>query len=387
MKQGSLQSKRFTNDAMPIASLRAGHYLGLDFLRGAAALAVVWYHCSTRLDLPLLFAHGYLAVDFFFVLSGFVIARAYGKRLESGQLNLPRFALFRVIRLMPLVVLGTLLAAVIELGRPGITEQHAHFVDNVLAALSGAFLVPIIGLTTLEHVVFPLNGPFWSLSLEAVANAAFALCARGRVTSLASVAALTICAPFLIWGTWTLGQINFGSLPDNYWLGYARVGWSFSTGIVLYGVRDRAPRVPFLAATIALIALTLVPPSVGLLGRSFDLFSVLFALPAIVWVASTAQLGPRGRRWAAWSGDLSYPVYALHYPVVRIVGLVGLKFGFPVVGRLSVVAVSTVLVVGSAGITYAFLDVPVRRWLGAKFLNGVGYGDRSSRRGKLSRIF
>ncbi len=374
-------SSPFSPDAtVPAASGRADHYLGLDFLRGAAALAVVWYHCSTRLDLPLLFAHGYLAVDFFFVLSGFVIARAYGERLASGRLTLLRFALVRVIRLMPLVVVGTLLAAVIELGRPGLANQHAHLVDNALAVLFGAFLIPTFSLTTLEHTVFPLNGPFWSLSLEAIANAAFAICACGRARPIVLFSALAICAPCLVWGAWTHGQIDFGSLPDDYWLGYARVGWSFSAGIFLYHFRYYAPRVPFVVPTIALVALMQAPPSLGLFGRSFDLVSVLFALPTIVWVASTARLGPRGQRWSAWSGDLSYPVYALHYPVIRVVGLLGLKLGFPASGRLSVVAVSTLLVVVGSGVIHAVIDVPVRRWLTGKFIGRPGYAGNFLRR-------
>ncbi|HEY6882390.1 MAG TPA: OpgC domain-containing protein, partial [Polyangiales bacterium] len=64
------------------------HYHALDFLRGVSALVVLWKHFSTRVDLPWLAPCGVLAVDFFFVLSGFVVASAYGARLQSGALSL-----------------------------------------------------------------------------------------------------------------------------------------------------------------------------------------------------------------------------------------------------------------------------------------------------------
>ena len=83
---------------VPAASGRSDHYLGLDLMRGMAAIAVVLFHCSSRLDIPLLFVHGYMAVDFFFVLSGFVIARAYGERLASGRLTLRRLYLLNPAR-------------------------------------------------------------------------------------------------------------------------------------------------------------------------------------------------------------------------------------------------------------------------------------------------
>lgn len=351
---------------VPAASGRADHFLGLDLLRGLAALAVVEFHCSSRMDLPLLFAHGYLAVDFFFVLSGFVIAKAYGGRLTSGRMSLRRFALVRGIRLMPLVVIGTLLAAVIEVGRPGITDQQAHIHDLVLAVVMGASLVPTLVRTTLEYTVFPLNGPFWSLSLEAVANAVFGVCVRGRPGLIVLVSALAICAPCLVWAVWTHGEAGFGSVPTTYWLGYSRVGWSFSAGIVLYRFRGSAPRVPLIVSSAALTAVLLAPASSGPVGQTFDLCAVLFGLPAIVWVASTARLGPEGQRWSAWSGDLSYPIYALHYPIIRVVGLLTLRMSLPLAGRLGIAVVSTVLIVIAASVAYACLDVPVRRWLTAK---------------------
>lgn len=91
--------------------MQAKHFMGLDGLRGVAALIVVIYH---RRFWVAGFEdwHGYLAVDFFFLPSGFVISHAYGGRLASGQLSPDRFAVARVIRLYPLIVLGAVLGTV-----------------------------------------------------------------------------------------------------------------------------------------------------------------------------------------------------------------------------------------------------------------------------------
>lgn len=311
-----------------------------------------------------------MAVDFFFVLSGFVIARAYGERLASGRLTLRRFALVRVIRLMPLVVVGTLLATAIEFGRPGIADQHAHFIDIALAMFSGALLIPTLIPTTLEYAVFPLNGPFWSLSLEAVANATFAICARGRAGPIVIAVVIALCVPCIIFITWFLDGHGFGAVPNSYWSGYARVGWSFSAGILLYRLRIYAPRVPIYVSTIILIILMAVPQLRGINGKIFDIFAIIFVLPLVVWIASSARLGPRGQRWSAWSGDLSYPIYALHYPLIRAIGVLGLKLGLPVTGRMGLATASTILVVIVASVVYAVIDAPIRQWLSDKLSSG-----------------
>ena len=279
-----------------------------------------------------------------------------------------RFALVRAIRLMPLVVVGTLIAAVIELGRPGIVDQHAHLADIARATLSGALLIPTLTLTTLEYSVFPLNGPFWSLSLEAAANAVFAICARSRAAPIIVAAALALCGACMIWNIFFLEMRGFGAVPNSYWSGYARIGWSFSAGIFLYRFREYAPRVPLAAPTFALILIMLAPPSRGIIGQSFDLFSVLFGLPMIVWTAASARLGSKGQQWSTWSGDLSYPIYALHYPLIRVIGVVTLKYGPSLVGRIGIAAISLTIIVMSAWVVYAAIDAPIRRWLTVKFL-------------------
>jgi peptidoglycan/LPS O-acetylase OafA/YrhL len=343
----------------------ADHCHGLDMLRGLAALGVLWFHCAERLNLPLLFPHGYLAVDFFFVLSGFVIARAYHMRLATRHLTLLRFALIRAIRLMPLIIFGTIAGAGLEILRLDIPDRHQHSIDTAQAALLGSLLVPMLQPTTLAFFVFPLNAPVWSLFFEALANAAFAGWARTRLHLIVLTPVLGISALGLLWGAYLYGNVELGSSPNKFWLGFARVGWSFAAGMILFGIRDYAPRIPFAFPAILLITILLAPIS-NTLNQAFDLICVFFVLPWIVWSASSARFGHAGQRLSSLSGELSYPVYALHTFLSRFVVAVGTVFYSSLAGRISIAIAATAVVLLVSALTLAYFDMPVRKWLTAK---------------------
>lgn len=317
-----------------------------------------------RLGIPNLFAHGYLAVDFFFVLSGFVIAKAYAARLATGTLPVGKFYLVRLVRLLPLVVLGTLLATMIEWRRPDIVDQARHLKETFLALVCGSALIPILWSTTLEQSPFPLNAPVWSLFFEAVANAVFAPVARLRAGRIVLPALIAISAIFFFWGGQVMGKTNVGAGLDNFWFGFARVVWSFSVGIVLFVWRDRVPHVPFIISMVGLI-LILAAPDFGSRDLLFEYACVFVLLPALVFTASTARLGPSWRKFAAFSGDLSYPIYAIHYPFVRAMSFAGTKLHLLLAGRLIVATVGTLAIVVASAIVYVVYDMPIRRRLSA----------------------
>ncbi|MCJ2091115.1 acyltransferase [Methylobacterium sp. J-072] len=361
------QAGSFSSVNIPAASGRNDHYLGLDFLRGVAALAVVLYHSSTRFNLPFLFPHGYLAVDFFFSLSGFVIARAYQTRISSGRLAVPEFVLIRAIRLIPLIVLGTLVAAIGEFARPGITNQHQHLIDAVSAFLLNIILMPMLYPNSLTFTVFPLNGPSWSLFLEAVANGVFAVWAWSRLRLHTLVPLLIVSFLGMIWGVHLTGKIDFGAVRDDFWLGFPRVGWSFFSGIILFHFRNHSPNVLFIIPTCVLI-FVLLTPDLGHINSTFDTVCVLFVLPWIVWAASLARFRSTGRRWSAWSGDLSYPIYTLHYPLLRYLGGGGTVLQLPLFGRLGVVFCATLMILVASAVAYVLFDAPIRKWLTQKLV-------------------
>jgi peptidoglycan/LPS O-acetylase OafA/YrhL len=351
-------------DPGPSSSGRNDHYLGLDALRGVAALAVVWLHFSSRLNLPYLFYHGYLAVDFFFVLSGFVLARAYLARLALGDLAISGFYAMRMIRLMPLVILGTLLAAIIEFRRPEVADQGRHLSDMGIAVIFGSTLIPILWQTTLEQAaVFPLNAPAWSLFFEMAANAIFAPLARIRMGSLVLLM-LMVSALAMLWGMRRFGSVDLGANPPNFWFGFARVSWSFTLGVGLFFIRDRAPHSPFWVSLIGLV-LVLACPDLGPWNSAFDGACVFIVLPMLVLTASSARLPDCGRRASAISGELSYPIYAIHYPLVRAFGVAGTKLQLAPLGRIAFVMAATLAIVTASACIYAIYDRPIRRRLSA----------------------
>ena len=343
------------------------HYQGLDFLRGVAALGVVWFHCAVRLDLPYLAPHGYLAVDFFFVLSGFVISLAYYRRLNSGVITLRRFALIRIIRLMPLIVLGTCLSAVVEIGRPGVQDQGQHLSDAVQALVFGLLLIPILRPTTLEFTIFPLNGPVWSLFLEVIVNACFALWASIKIRPGLLMPLFVISAAVVLWGIHLNGRVDVGHSPSDLWLGFARISYSFIAGVAIYYIKDKIRNIPIWIPT-AILLFIFSFPILESINTMYDSICVIFILPLIVLLASSNKIGLCTQRWAVLSGNISYPLYALHYPLIRVFGVIGSSLQFGLVGRLGLVVAATSLSIFISICAYIFFDIPVRKKLGDIFL-------------------
>ena len=182
----------------------------LDAMRGIAAIAVMLFHYQGTIlgGLPrgLLFSGGYLAVDLFFVLSGFVIAHAYDGRL-AATMTAGTFVRLRLVRLMPMIWLGALLGAsfmLFSLRRP----------PNEIAWVAplNAFIIPT--WTSISPDLFPINAPAWSLLFELIANIAFALMFRHLgTTRLLGVMAISV--PFLVFAAFTFGSLNGGSRFDD----------------------------------------------------------------------------------------------------------------------------------------------------------------------------
>ncbi|MBD9449513.1 acyltransferase [Rhizobium sp. RHZ01] len=344
-----------------------GHrYAGLDLLRGIAALVVVLKHFKTRLDLPYLAPNGYLAVDFFFVLSGFVIASAYQGQLKDGTLSATAFFRKRLIRLLPLVVIGAIVAVALELGRLNL-DQMQHLKDVAIAFVFGITLLPILQTSglhtpTLEQSVFPLNTPTWSLFFEIFANIAFAVCARFRLFSWTLLVVIFASGVWLLFAIKSAGSANFGFNPAGFWLGFPRVIWSFSVGLLIYKYRFLAPKGTFVPASVVLIAVLMLPDT-GLPKALTDTIAVMIIMPVVVFACLNADLGKTARRWAVWGGNLSYPLYALHYPLVHVLSFAAKGLHLSWAQQGGVVIAGTVVITGFSAVIYAVVDVPARRRL------------------------
>lgn len=339
----------------------------LDGLRGLAAILVVWFHQHMAGINP--FPEGtYLAVDLFFLMSGFVIAHAYEGRMKKGM-SVWAFMRVRLIRLYPLYILGSAFGMVVMLAFGRLSAFHLASVGQMArAVLSAIFMIPY--LTPEASVgLFPLNGPAWSLFFELIANLAYALVGP-RLSNRALLGVCAAAGVAVVYAALTHHTLNLGHRTDRFWVGLARVAFSFPAGVLLYRLHKAGWRSPFalrpawsLGAALALLLI----PSKGLWAGPLAAGIAILAFPLLLAAAVSARApGPGMSRAFALSGEVSYPLYAIHGPLVVGIMMTGRFWAWPV-ARLQpwigiVIAPAIALLALGASRVY---DRPVRVWLSA----------------------
>ncbi|MCM1110332.1 MAG: acyltransferase [Clostridium sp.] len=309
----------------------------LDGLRGVAALMVIFYHfgegfATSPVDQQI--NHGYLAVDFFFVLSGFVIGYAYDGRWKKGM-TAGDFLLRRVIRLQPMVIVGVLLG-VVSFAIQGCEKWDGTPVSTtaiILSLIFGLLMLPSLP-GTLPDVrgygeMFPLNGPSWSLFFEYIGSVFYALFLHRFSTRwLVAFTALSglVLAAASIGNASGAFHIGFGWTAADYgfWLGLARMTFSFSVGLLMSrNFRPRRIRGAFWVCTALIVALLSVPyvgpgePSVA--NGIYDAVCTLLLFPLIVYIGASGQTTDRrSGQICEFLGQISYPVYIVHYPFMYL---------------------------------------------------------------------
>jgi peptidoglycan/LPS O-acetylase OafA/YrhL len=335
----------------------------LDALRGVAALAVVLFHVCIPLGL-IAAPNGYLAVDFFFLLSGYVLAHAYGDRLRRGRAA-AWFIRLRLERLYPLAAAGVLL------GIAGAAIRYAPWlhgtgaVEFVVTAIANLLILPLGRLSyASDHPLFAFNAPVWSLFWEIVVNGLYGAVAvlldGALLAALVILAGLAVAAVSL-----EHGSLQAGAEAASFAAGAARVGYSFFCGVALqrlvrpHPANHRHPG-PILAA--CLLALILWSPML-VDSRWFDPAMVLFAFPAVLVLALQGEPAGVARRLALFVGDVSYPLYVTHFPIMQLfLYAVGPRKPVGTTLALLIAAeLATILVV--AVLFLLLYDRPLRAWL------------------------
>lgn len=225
------------------------HYELLDGLRGVAALLVVFYHIFEGLSfaaggtLITTINHGYLAVDFFFILSGFVIGYAYDDRWKRNM-TLGNFFTRRLIRLHPMIIMGTIIGAITFCIQGSVQWDGSHVATSavMLALLAAMFFIPAYPGAGYDvrgnGEMFSLNGPSWSLFFEYIGNILYALFIhRLSNRGLAILVALSGIglAWFALFDIVGYGMLGVGWTLDgaNFWGGMLRMLFPFSLGMLL----------------------------------------------------------------------------------------------------------------------------------------------------------
>lgn len=358
------------------------HYHLLDGLRGVAALVVICYHIGEAFATSFLdqvVNHGYLAVDFFFMLSGFVIGYAYDDRRNA--MGVWAFTKRRLIRLHPMVVVGALLGALMFYAQ-GCEYWRVSEVSIVLLAfamLLNMLLVPAWGGVEVRGFgeIFPLNGPTWSLFFEYIANLLYVLAIRKLSTRwLAMLVFATGGALFGYAITNEYGYLGAGWTFDNYgfWGGLLRVMFAFPAGLLLSRVfRKRKVRGAFWWCALAIVAVTAAPRIGGAdhiwANGIYEALCVLLVFPLVVWIGASGETTDAlSTRICNFLGDISYPLYIVHYPFIYIyyawVKNNNLTFCQTIPQALALVLGSIAL----AWVCLKFYDMPVRRWLQKRFV-------------------
>jgi peptidoglycan/LPS O-acetylase OafA/YrhL len=358
-----------TDRASPAADPH--RYLALDALRGAAAFAVLFYHFrhigiarALPAGLPA-FASGYLAVDLFFVLSGFVIAHAYGRRL-TGDLSFGAFLIVRFVRLQPVIAIGTLIGFALALAQRLLGAEGAPGLFAITSSLG--FNLLMLPNPLLPWGMFLFNPPAWSLFYELAANTAYAAAiqvARTRYpgTRLILPALCLAGLAGLVLAVLRAGDLDSGVALADWPVALARIAFSFSLGLLLHRSRQRwlprLPRVPMPWLLLACLAL-LAPGFEGWPRALYDLAFAALLSPALVMLAAATHPAPKHEGLAAWLGMISYPLYAVHAPLKHV-----LETTFPF-GFLPLFILGTGSAVLAAWLIGFTVDPALRRWLTAR---------------------
>ncbi|MBI1406563.1 MAG: acyltransferase family protein [Caulobacter sp.] len=337
----------------------------LDGVRGAAALIVMGLHITGCLGAGLL-GHGYLMVDLFFVMSGFVLSAGYGARLSRGGAG-GWFAVKRLVRLYPLALLGLLLGAAVAvaLSLGGLRPLEDR---PALYLILGALFLPWLG----GGLISPFNGPAWSLQLELWINIAYGFVARRlsnrRLAAIVALAGTALIAVTLVNGQFDGGFANNDPArsagPWSYLVGWLRVGFAFPLGILLHRLwaagrlqKIASGMTPWLAPA-ALLLVALPPPGLTPL---YDLAAVLLLFPLLVVLCANAAVSGPARTASAVTGRLSYGLYVLHGPILvafRELEPAGLSPAM----RLGWYGMAAACAIAAAALAERWIDRPARRW-------------------------
>lgn len=356
----------------------------LDGLRGVAAFAVIWYHffeafATTPVDQRM--NHGYLAVDFFFVLSGFVIGYAYDGRWRNNGMNAGQFMLRRVIRLHPLVIFSLVLGAIAYMIQGSVRWDGTPMPISMLllAMLLGLFLIPVPAGTNADvrgnGEMFPLNGPSWSLFFEYIGSILYAVwlhkLSRKALTAVTVLSGIGLAMILLCnsSGFYHLG-VGWSMAEWGFLGGFLRLSFSFSIGLLMSrNFKKFRIRGAFWICSALILAILSCPyistnDNPSILNAVYDCICTLIAFPAIVYIGACGTTTDKiSTKLCDFSGKLSYPIYIIHYPVMYLfyawIWNNGLNFD-------SVWPVCTGIFLGLilfAWTVMKWYDEPVRNWL------------------------
>ena len=345
-------------------------FLTLDGLRAVGAFLVVMRHVPYLFG-PISVPESFLAVDLFYLVSGFVVANAYRDRLAAGGFTWT-FVKTRLIRLYPLYACGMILgvaAALVSI----VTDPAGWWTPTklLIAMVTGLFMIPFFpGLPANGS---SLDGPTWTLLPELVANFAYAVFIRSMSVAVLC-AIILLCGAGVVLAVAHFGTLDVGFGATHLWAALARVGFSFFSGVLIYRWFGQAHQshVIFSWALIGILTAILAWNPSDAFKPAYELAVVLLGFPALLVLAGRFEPGPISGRLFSFTGLISYGIYIVHQPIGNLVhfalgrdfdppdDLSSLWYGAAFIGLLILVAWRL----------DRDVDAPVRKWLRQRFLSG-----------------
>ena len=328
--------------------------------------------------------HGHIAVDFFFILSGFVISYAYDDRWE--KMGIWQFFKRRLVRLHPMLVMGALIGALAFafVGFEKWDGTSAPMGWVMAAMLLTMFMIPALPGVPFEvrgnGEMFPLNGPAWSLFFEYVGNILYALVIRRLSTKVLALLAVVLgClhAWFFVGNVSGYDMVGVGWTIDevNFWGGMVRMLFPFTVGMLLARTfRPRRVKGAFWICSLALVILFAVPYIAPMknvdisINSLYEVVCIAIVFPLIVWLGACGNAkGGLVHKINKTLGDLSYPLYIVHYPMMYVfyAWLIEKKY-YTLQECLGVSLLVVLLSIVLALLCLKLYDEPVRRWLSAR---------------------
>ena len=367
----------------------------LDGLRGVAAVLVVLFHLLETYSggqAHQIINHGYLAVDFFFVLSGFVIGYAYDDRWN--KMTTWGFFKRRLVRLQPMVIMGTVIGACFYFFGQG---EDFPLIGNVpgwkvlLAFVMGCLMIPCGPNMDIRGwgETNSFNGPNWSLTWEYVANILYALVFRrlpkiglAILAAAAALCTLDLCLDWNVFGLLTEGHAGhrytviggWSLTAEQIYIGLTRLFYPFLIGLLISRVgKFIKVKNGFWWCSLILAVLFSIPCVGGednILNGVYNAACILVLMPLVVMMGAGSQIkGAKSVQACNFLGEISYPLYITHYPLMYM--QMNWAWSHPDAPAYAHVMVCIGCFLLSIGIAYACLklyDIPVRKWLTEKWL-------------------
>lgn len=373
----------------------------LDGLRGVAAVIVVIFHLFETYSKGVpyqMLNHGYLAVDFFFVLSGFVVGYAYDSRWSKGM-SFWNFCKRRIIRLQPMLIFGTIVGALLFY----MQGEHPDFASVMKTPWWIVVLLTIVGGTVLPipkswdirgwQEFNPLNGATWSLLWEYLANLLYGTILHRLklrtlivLVGLAAFLVVNVCldidifgvldardyAAYTVIGGWSL-------TPDQLLIGFSRLAYPFLMGLVISRIARmeiHITRHGFILCSV-ILAVILVMPRVGgdnpanfWMNGLYEIVAILAVFPLIIMMGRGSTVaGERYEGLCRFLGDISYPLYVTHYPLIYMqMSWAASHPDAPASTHVFMACCYFIIAIALAYASMKLYDLPVRAWLSDKFL-------------------